>query len=591
MTLKNITLKLTAALLSCTMLFGSLPQGIYAVDTAEPSNASAEQSPQKTEREGLIIAELYDERTANEKHFMLDDDTMIAAQYPNAVHFENIEGKWEDIDNTLKATPSADVEAGIAQGYEVTANAVDVTFAKTTGEDTLLSLGKENTCLRWSFMPSAQADNTVQPHQSPTSVQAQTAGMSLDAPSDAVNLVEAKITNPTAPMRTRSASTENVQATNEEKMTLPKISSKVRYENILDGVDLEYNMVGDTVKENIIVKERRDSYSYRFGLHYDGLTYALEQDGSIRFSDIKTEETVFTLPAPFMIDAAGSQSHAVSYQIDPSDDGILLTIAADADWVNAAGRQFPVTIDPIVETQNTSSVQIVSARTKSPTTNLSASGYTRAVGYDAGGGTVRLYAKVTLPSIGDDTSIVACHVSVGKKSYNVNNVKTQVNLHQITDSWGYNTITWNNKPGHASTVEDYCYFDNTSAQSSFTYFDITNLAKQWHKKTAANHGFVLKTASEPGSGSDNFLIFYEHNDSTASRRPILVTQYIDRKGLEDFWSYSTFSAGGGMGYINNQTGAITYVHEDFAEVTERMPLSIKHVYNSNITEDIGFGKG
>ena len=69
----------------------------------------------------------------------------------------------------------------------------------------------------------------------------------------------------------------------------------------------------------------------------------LKEDGSIDI--VKGGETVKTIPAAFMTDAAGAYSADVETTLVTESDGVyMLTVTADKTWVNNA--QFPVTIDP-----------------------------------------------------------------------------------------------------------------------------------------------------------------------------------------------------------------------------------------------------
>jgi len=45
--------------------------------------------------------ELVELREENVKHFQNADGTVVAAIYPNAVHYKDDDGTWQDIDNTL----------------------------------------------------------------------------------------------------------------------------------------------------------------------------------------------------------------------------------------------------------------------------------------------------------------------------------------------------------------------------------------------------------------------------------------------------------------------------------------------------------
>ena len=70
--------------------------------------------------------------------------------------------------------------------------------------------------------------------------------------------------------------------------TLDKLTSRVIYEEILPGVDLEYVAEGLNIKENLIVKERLSSYSWSFTMKLNNLTAELLADGSVRISDEKS---------------------------------------------------------------------------------------------------------------------------------------------------------------------------------------------------------------------------------------------------------------------------------------------------------------
>ena len=70
-------------------------------------------------------------------------------------------------------------------------------------------------------------------------------------------------------------------------LTEPKNSLVKQYRKLLsmDGVDLEYVLNSVNIKENIIVKEKKDSYTYTFTLDLGNLTATLQEDGSIRIPE------------------------------------------------------------------------------------------------------------------------------------------------------------------------------------------------------------------------------------------------------------------------------------------------------------------
>ena len=86
-------------------------------------------------------------------------------------------------------------------------------------------------------------------------------------------------------------------------MALDKLSSKILYPDILTGVDLEYVVESCNIKENIIVKERTDSYGYTFEIKLNHLEAVLCEDGSVSITDPDTDEVVYTIPKGYMFDA------------------------------------------------------------------------------------------------------------------------------------------------------------------------------------------------------------------------------------------------------------------------------------------------
>ena len=131
-----------------------------------------------------------------------------------------------------------------------------------------------------------------------------------------------------------------------EQVELPKLGSTILYPDVLPGVDLRYDTAGQNIKESIIVNERQANYTYRFLLSLARRsTRPLQEDGSILLCSADGE-AVYTVPAPYMIDAAGEVSDHVTYTLDEVENGYILTVTADRAWIEESGRALPVTIDP-----------------------------------------------------------------------------------------------------------------------------------------------------------------------------------------------------------------------------------------------------
>lgn len=155
--------------------------------------------------------------------------------------------------------------------------------------------------------------------------------------------------------------------------TMKDVESNVVYKEALEDTDFKYQLVGKTLKENIVVHERKDSYAYTFELTAQGVTlYLNEEERTIYAIDSNTEENVFTIPAPIMYDASGVSSTDVSYELKEAENGsYLFTIIADSEWINSNDRQFPVSIDPVVATETKASVKTTMVASAVPNENCS----------------------------------------------------------------------------------------------------------------------------------------------------------------------------------------------------------------------------
>ena len=127
-----------------------------------------------------------------------------------------------------------------------------------------------------------------------------------------------------------------------------KSESKIRYGYVKNNADFEYSVSDDCIKENIVIREKAESYEYDFEIEMNGLYPNVSADGKrLQFIKKETGAVQFYIPTPFMIDAAGVFSESVYFEVSEiSSDKIELKVVADKDWINAKDRTFPVIVDP-----------------------------------------------------------------------------------------------------------------------------------------------------------------------------------------------------------------------------------------------------
>ena len=130
-----------------------------------------------------------------------------------------------------------------------------------------------------------------------------------------------------------------------------RVADILTFADITPDTDYEYSVEGSGVKENIVVKKPAAIYRYSFALKCDNVAAQFDESAKrIAFVSNETGDEVFFIPAPFMTDANGITSTAVNFEVKTSDNGmVLLTVTADADWMNSPKRAFPVAIDPQIK--------------------------------------------------------------------------------------------------------------------------------------------------------------------------------------------------------------------------------------------------
>lgn len=342
-----------------------------------------------------LVYEIESLREENVKHFKLADGTYRAVVYTQPVHRRNANGDWEDIDNSLSIV-----------GDEISTNNARVKFSKKiTGNGTVLTLHEGNYKI------------------------------TLGLPG-AIKKVEGKYFNTNAQIEAEGAVVPNYTM-------LSNISSRVVYENILSGMDLEYILDANDIKENIIIKENQTNYDYIFSLKLNGMEARLDNNSIVLYDKVNGE-TVYNIPAPYMYDTAGKISLDVCYTLDDVGNGkYTLTVSANPDWINADERMFPVVVDPsFVDVAQIADTYVYSS---APSTNFGWATELRVLDL------AEAYYKFTTPVLPDGVVVSQASVNIPYYYSYINQQYMSVGIYQITQDWSEHSVTWATRPSTAAT--------------------------------------------------------------------------------------------------------------------------------------------
>ena len=551
MTYKKVALILVMVLLLSCVNFA------YAQESIDIANLQTEQ-PEQVVKDAEIIGESIDARKADEKHFRLSDGSFIAAKYAYPVHYQK-NGQWLEIDNTL-TTLNAAVKSG---GYTNTSNSFKVTFANDITDNDLVKIEYENYNVTWGYVRKITHSN---------------------AATGLFNFESQAIVAP----RQNEFGFETVQAEkvwqkNQELINQSNTNGGIIYQNVENGVDLEYKLTGGTLKENIIVKQKRDAYTYQFILKTGGLIPVKNADKSIDFKDGQT--TIFKIPAPIMYDALYACSTQVEYQIESIGTGYLLTITADPEWINESERVLPIKIDPQMSAVSYAAygANLAAQPVNSAYPNTNYSQYQKnwyvSVDYD---GIMRTYLNMDLPALRRGDVINNAAIAFSAEGYFHAPIEKQVNIHKLTESFSPSTITWNQKPAHDAQILDFNIITATAGVDTTIdpyMFDVTKTVKAWYDGSETKYGFVLKFDEEISKANEWTRIWLGLADEQYN--PKLLINYRNTLGYEDYWSYTSVNSGnGGSASVNNYNGNL-YVSQPLMGLdSERAPINISLENNS-----------
>ena len=210
----------------------------------------------------------------------------------------------------------------------------------------------------------------------------------------------------------------------------------------------------------------------------------------------------------------------------------------------------------------------------------------------------RGYVEVPLPELEDGDVVYDATLYLNQETYyiqgNGTSAESAVYIYPVrssevnTTSGGYHYPTFSaSHAEHEETPLDSCRILGTTQDASVGYH-VTEAVKAWLTETSGIHGFCLVNGVEYDAEEtqSHYVRYSSQNATEESRKPRFVVRYVSTRGLDGSQSYHSFFADqAGTGYLNDYTGALTWVLPLFAESGTRMPVGISLVYNSPAVAD------
>ncbi len=489
------------------------------------------------EADAKIVREVTELREEYVKHFLCEDGSYIAATYSAPVHYKE-NGEWKEIDNSLSLNRTTLSESG-KPTYTTKAGGLDVSIPQSFSDGQKITA--QNKGYKIGFgVNSDQKDVSLEAYASVVELE------TLSSNTEVVKLDTVKSINNVSTASTLDSN--DIEAHNAKLMTVDNQSSAVKYKEIMPDTDFEYIVTSNSVKENIVVYEPQSEYTYSFDMDFDGLTPVINPDNSISLIEPNNpDETIFFIEAPYMYDSNNEESIEIEMSLVSNGDEYVMTLVANAEWINSPERVFPVVIDPTIQLLNSSINDVFvinglyddSARIKDRLrigrnlTNLTRTYIKIAVPDNVPEGSIINSATLTLKKDNYYQALLADDISI--KVYDCCNV----------NSWDMDTISWNNQPfidsnnGYNSTPGA-LYLTSVPANSgtdSYS-FNITEAVQRWVNK-GTNNGIMLASSDE---STKTQVDFCSTRVSKESNRPTISFNYVPSGIGQSSWSADSESS-------------------------------------------------
>jgi len=512
----------------------TVPLTAYAEILEDPrSDIGAGSDTETQERAYDGVFEDTSRREESVKHFRLADGSYIAYRYEGAVHIQDEEGVWQDINNHL-----------YDNGSEFSSSDARIKFAKKiTGNETVFTLHEGNHKITVSL------DGAIK----------KTVG-------EAVN--------------TETEFDES--ATLLQKLTtLDHLSARVSYADILENIDLQYALNGRNVKELLLVKAPQEENTWSFTLQLNNLRAELTEEGSVHLLD--GDEILYRIPAPTVWDHAGvnAAEDEAWYTLESiGTDCYRLSVTVSDDWMRAVDRAYPVTVDPTISgTAGSMSDTYVYEGAKSSSYGNDTSLY---VGENSSYYEYVSFFKITaLPTLPAGATVISSKIRLYCRDFVTYSASyLNVGVYEATSAFTESS-TWTGlgvttaEPDSALLV-DYARITSAS-EGNRVDWDVTELTKKWYRG-GTNNGVYFRDVQ---AGREYAAFHSADASGDTAQTPLFEVQYRVINGVESYWTYRTQTAGlAGAGYVNMATGNLTFAFSGYSTDDGLMPYTPSLVYNT-----------
>ncbi len=532
-------------------------EAVFDAETAALLNSTNEKNGPLKASDDTVVGESVYRRDEHAKGYRLKDGSDAVFLYPFAVNEKGSDGCWVEIDNTLVKEQNKDGE----QIYTAGSISKEASFYAEPEPGRILELATANGSISWGLMGIASGV---------------LAGIKEPEIEEGYSVLQPK-----------------------------SVGSILKYEDVLPGIDLRLQLVGNDAEENVILNSPSAAEIAAAGLSYrlnlTGYSAELTDEGILLIPE-GSEEAEYEITASYMEDAEGSYSKAIDLELEQDTEGYIVTVHPSFEWLLSSERVYPIVIDPTIAMRTTRDILI-------STTVVSVSGYdpqhicgTHHVGKTAAYyGKMRSAMQFDLPTqVTEADMVIDAGIIAKQRGYSGPDGGTvTVNAHRITTTAAINgNFKWATLDGHYEALILDSQTLSYATRNKWVTWDITKAVKDWYLN-GGNNGIALISENEETVYKYIGYISPYDTGVSSSNYPVISVTYLNQEGLESYQSYHSAGSGSmGTLSVGDFNGNLVYSFGDLSLSGEYLPLSIQHVYNHSqrtnadvVSSDMHYGAG
>lgn len=365
------------------------------------------------------------------------------------------------------------------------------------------------------------------------------------------------------------------------------------YERALQGVAVAYRAEYDQVKETTTLASASAPSTFTYSLQTSaGLTPRTNSSGSVEFVDSSGRVAAAFAP-PFMKDAAGTVSHAVSVRLAAAGSSWTMTVAASPAWLASGERRWPVVVDPSVVFYTTQLNTDVDCYISSGSADTPlCGGQSLDVGYSGASSSRSLLKFFVEQALPNNSQVLNAELRLYQQSASTT-ASTSVDLLQVNEDWS-SLATWNHRdfsntwstPGGTIASGPSATTSVAPAAGWYSWYP-TELVSKWLHRDITNTGLLLK---QTGESTNQVLHFASAENVDASLRPRLVVRWQQWLGEQPWLTLDGRALTDSMSLkVNVANGNLAVAASDMHLAGTGLDLTIGRWFNSlsGITGDLG----